>query len=307
MIEKFIRGKRITGKILQIECVHQKYTTNEFIYRADVEHENCGTGYFVQILNGVVSYVEPQKQSTAADYPEPVMPSVKQMMGIMSNGPNQSDVEKIVKYFKDLWYPEISSSGAVFNCGLGQVYLIEFKDAARTPCYAVIVNGVVSGYNEDFWSDADKYRLVLKQHLGMLVMEGVKILPLKSAPVPEEILEPFQKMSCVKPSTIDSVVELYEKEIDALKAALEKTRNDYADSLGQEKALRIVAECKLYAIKDILSGKKETAETPGDLTPEECMIDQDNESILNSDSVSSFIGGIPDKPFTCKINAALIG
>ncbi len=93
----------------------------------------------------------------------------------------------IVAYFDKLAYPKISEMRPLLILPIATVYGVHFnkrvtdvettcglttgKVIDQPPCYAIVKDGVVAGYNQDFWSDADKYRLVLKQHLGMEVLE----------------------------------------------------------------------------------------------------------------------------------------
>ncbi len=107
---------------------------------------------------------------------------------------NENDENLIKAYFEKLAYPKISEMRPLLILPIATVYGVHFnkrvtdvettcglttgKVIDQPPCYAIVKDGVVAGYNQDFWSDADKYRLVLKQHLGMEVLEQAQRLPL---------------------------------------------------------------------------------------------------------------------------------
>ncbi len=175
---------------------------------------------------------------------------------------NQAPQELIANYFKNLSYPDIVECGPVLYGKTGDVYLVKFQkkktevtrgtppntpdsiakssflesgfdgnkkrysettDVEIPNAYAIIINGAVSGYHENFWEDADKYRLVLKQHLGMLAMESAEKEPVA---VPK-MEAPAAPPGTVKTETVDAIVTRYEEMIAVLQnEAAERQAND---------------------------------------------------------------------------------
>ncbi len=189
--------------------------------------------------------------------------------------------ELIESYFKNIGYQPIESTlQCVLVHNLGIVYRVEFDGVENNkPCYAIIKDGKCSGYAEDFWSDADKYKLVLKQHLGMLEVDAFdrgehpkqQVQNPKTPPTP-------QGSDAVAFETMDAVVGRYEGLVKTLNNEVLK----WIGACRYAEKNRDDLQAKLRAIQDVLTGRPvEAARVP---TPEECMIDQ------NADDVAGMVG-----------------
>ncbi len=193
-------------------------------------------------------------------------------------------VHLVAEYFKRLSYPKIAAMSPVLMHALGDVYTVSFETPDKTTgthsalarhAYAIVKDGVVSGYNHDFWTDADKYRLVLKQHLGMLAMEEAE------DPKAAKVAEPPPKVSSeVKPQTVDAIVCRYEEIVAGLKEEIEsRDRLVTVMTLSQRTFTdRIVAARDLLKkAEKALNGDIEPKQAGRAQTAEEMMIAQDSD------------------------------
>lgn len=219
----------------------------------------------------------------------------------------QSPQNTVEEYFEKLCYPKIDECQLVYSVPLGDVYRVTFKPAGlgmygnisgdklgthRHPCYAIVKDGVVSGYPEDFWTDADKYRLVLKQHLGMLQMEAhEKEKRTPSAPATESKKEEAPRT--VNPDTIEAIVGRYEGLVESLTRELEGVKKDYGREREKRDGALKIAQSKLDLIERALNGTlKQNPDTiPGENPdPVECMTEQGNIDFLADDGAASQVG-----------------
>lgn len=270
------------------------------------------------------------------------------------NVASSSPHELIRSYFSKLQYPAIKEINARLIDEHGDVYVVSFEnkvvetgryqavpppgcqypliegpapdDWKREPivnevsipnCYAIVKDGIVAGYSEDFWTDADKYRLVLKQHLGLLAMEAkpefsddamamLKIVfgttttrqekemalstlceLLVPGYAPKAVQEPREGYS--KNATVDAIVERYEEMLvkaetetsDAMQQAMTREA-ELAKQLTDAQAELIAARTKLEVIKQVLDGKPGSAENQ--VSPEACAIG----SVINQDAAGPY-------------------
>ena len=239
---------------------------------------------------------------------------------------NQKPIDLIRQYFADLKYPAIKEVKPCLLEWHGKVYLVSFEnekienernppnsvDSIGAPvdmtecsnpgvsqkegvpipnCYAIMIGDKVAGYHEDFLTDADKYRLVLKQHLGMLAME---------AKAKEPAVEPKPQQESrdghCKNDTVDAIVTRYEEML--VKAQAE---SEYAaqESMAREAELSkqlidaqaelIAANAKLELIRQTLEGKpsESTEDKP---SPVASMITQDNVGPYDADRGATLVG-----------------
>ncbi len=201
------------------------------------------------------------------------------------------DWDDMKSYFEKIGYPPIvHMPRCVLILGGWHVYLVEFDPRClmpgsskpyqpclpHQPCYAIIKDGVVSGYNEDFWTDADKYRLVLKQHLGMLALDELE------HPKPKEVVPPKPEPRTVNPDTIEAIVGRYEGLVEELNkkiASQNKTIDAMAVSSTETIQRTAAILGKMVEISDILQGKKQEQQKKPEMTPVECAIFDDDNGI----------------------------
>lgn len=250
----------------------------------------------------------------------------KRMLEFLSGGNGKfsgtpTTLLAIEQYFNSISYPRMVSCRLVYSGGaLGGVYLVGFdpdevslggnfsymkSKSQRSPCYAIEVDGVVSGYPEDFWSDADKYRLVLKQHLGMLQMEAHE----KRNDTPPAVSEPEKEAPrTVNPDTIEAIVGRYECLVDTLTNELADLEESFEkERVSCENQLQNALK-KLDLVKRALNGQIiEPVDQPERVvTPEEQMIidDQGDEDVtaIADTSLSAYGQDVPNKPYPISIN-----
>ena len=155
---------------------------------------------------------------------------------------------------------------------------------------------VVAGYNEDFWTNADKYRLVLKQHLGMQAIEAAEqetlknTRPLEDYPDPKELFagKPLPTVEVpeghLSAKTVEAIVSKYEELLfktenetgHAVQQAMAREA-ELTKQLAEEATARIQAQTKLATIQDILNGKVMGGTKPPE-TEEEATILMDHEA-----------------------------
>ncbi len=229
--------------------------------------------------------------------------------------------ERIAAYFKNLSYPEITECQPVLYGKHGDVYLIKFEkkrdesthqrqEVIPPDCkypiqegptgwktepstieipipnaYAIVIGDTVSGYNEDFWSDADKYRLVLKQHLGMLVMEAVETAPVAK---PVEV-KPDAPPNSVRPETMDAVVARYEEMIAKLYDEAEQVEQRTAEKLRALSGELEEMNSRLSNARKALNGELGDLPKSESVTAESTAIAQDEQDPYG-------IPGIDDLP-----------
>ncbi len=211
----------------------------------------------------------------------------------------EKDSIAISLYFSGLFcgYPPVTECSAVLKHALGTVYIVTFDprvlsagtNATQPPCYAIVKDGKVSGYSKDFWSEADKYRLVLKQHLGMLEMERIENARDVEAPKETPIENPVKVQP--NPYIIELVVLRYEEIIAKLNEKLTTTEETLKINIELERAERKALQEKLDLIKKAVDGtpQKETAKE-SEKSLEEVMIGQDSYSDSHDDSVNEVVG-----------------
>lgn len=283
MITGYLNG--ISPEVEEITCVNQK--GDAFFY--SVKHRFSDKRTFLKIEDGVVSPTDCDNnpQSSVSEVENVVK---QEPCGATGPKPHPADVKKITNYFSEVTCAKIESIQLLLGSEFGQVYHVKFVNSEFQSCYAVVtMQALISGYETDFWTNSDKYHLVLKHHIGQLVVDGeISIAPRQQECAQED------PIATVKPSTVDSIVELYEKRITDLEDERAKSANEYADFLGREKQRRMIAEEKLEGILKILSGKKDEPKFMKlSATPEECMIDQDSKNAFNDNTVAA---GYPDLP-----------
>lgn len=176
----------------------------------------------------------------------------------------------IFSYFDKLKYPKIVEAKAVLLHELGSVFLVSFDETRvtatgikaplhrfdiRKPCYAVIVNGVVAGYTEDFWSDADKYKLILKCHLGLLQMDAHEADKLKP-PVAEKKVEAPRASD----ETISAVIGRYEELLRTKDAQISAANTETGEWMKKRADIGKLHDdlfFKIKRIEDVISGADE--------------------------------------------------
>ncbi len=223
--------------------------------------------------------------------------------------------EAIKKYFETLpqGYPPIKECSTVLVSKHGTVYLVKFKKKPVTRdhntsfdrpttqnlppsemdipnAYAIVVDEQdyskpsenpqprwsVAGYNEDFWSSADKYRLVLKQHLGMLAMEAAE--KPKVVELPKQEVKPDAPAGTVRTETMDAVVTRYEEMLAQQAMQWEKEAHESNAKIHELQIKLADAEARLDTAKRALDGEPLFAmPKPEPETPESVMIQVDGE------------------------------
>lgn len=169
----------------------------------------------------------------------------------------------IFSYFDRLKYPKIIEAKAVLLHELGSVFLVSFEqnqhiikvNSHDAPCYAIIVNGVVAGYNEDFWSDADKYKLILKCHLGLLQMDAHEADKLKP-PVAEKKVEAPRASD----ETISAVIGRYEELLRTKDAQISAANTETGEWMKKRADIGKLHDdlfFKIKRIEDVISGADE--------------------------------------------------
>lgn len=195
------------------------------------------------------------------------------------NHPGNRDwnTKPIEEYFSKIGYPKISKlPKCVLIHKLGTVYIVEFDERvesiasggtrtiASPPCYAIVKDGVVTGYGVHFWTDVNQHRLVLKQHIGMLEMEKAE----KSAPEIKKQEVNSDRVE-ISPEVLNSIVSTYEEKIKSLNAICNYKVNSLTESLQISIQDAIAAKNKLKLIEDVISGKMPTMTTAKPLSEEE--------------------------------------
>src|SRR6187402_3377930 len=92
----------------------------------------------------------------------------------MMNSDADHTYNKIFKYFSNL-SKSVKDISPVLHCHFGSVYIVTTEEGLDSKnFYAVVKDGIVSGYDIEFWKNSNQHMLILKVHLGMLEMEKLE-------------------------------------------------------------------------------------------------------------------------------------